>query len=99
LACELGSAGPRLAPLAFLKEAAYSTAHGKASASVQPESAMSNPSVNKRQKEKSRHKQREKDVKRKQRRDDRANRAPGESSLDTAIAHIVPGPQPPTDES
>ena len=61
---------------------------------------MSNASVNKRQKEKSRQdKQREKDVKRKQRRDDRANRAPGESSLDTAIAHIVPGPQPPTDES
>jgi hypothetical protein len=59
---------------------------------------MSNPSVNKRQKEKNRQdKQREKDAKRKQRRDERANRTPGESSLDDAIAHIVPGPQP-TDE-
>jgi hypothetical protein len=56
---------------------------------------MSNPSVKKRQKEKSRQdQQREKDVKRKQRRDERANRAPGESSLDKAIADIVPGPQP-----
>jgi hypothetical protein len=60
---------------------------------------MSNPSVNKRQKEKSRQdKQREKDAKRKQRRDERANRDPGESSLDRAIADIVPGPQPRTDE-
>ena len=63
---------------------------------------MSNPSVNKRQKEKNRQdKQREKDAKRKQRRDDRANRqtGTGESSLDRAIADIVPGPQPPPDES
>jgi hypothetical protein len=61
---------------------------------------MSNPSVNKRQKEKSRQdKQREKDQKRKQRRDDRANRPPGESSLDRAIADIVPGPQPPSDDT
>jgi hypothetical protein len=61
---------------------------------------MSNPSVNKRQKEKNRQdKQREKDAKRKQRRDDRANRPAGESSLDRAIADIVPGPQPPPDES
>ena len=56
---------------------------------------MSNPSVNKRQKEKNRQdKQREKDARRKQRRDERANRPEGESSLDRAIADIVPGPQP-----
>jgi hypothetical protein len=61
---------------------------------------MSNPSVNKRQKEKSRQdKQREKDQKRKQRRDERAQRPPGESSLDRAIADIVPGPQPPSDDT
>jgi hypothetical protein len=61
---------------------------------------MSNPSVNKRQKEKSRQdKQRDKDARRKQRRDERANRPAGESSLDKAIADIVPGPQPPGDES
>jgi hypothetical protein len=61
---------------------------------------MSNPSVNKRQKEKSRQdKQREKDARRKQRRDERANRPPGESSLDRAIADIVPGPQPPSDDT
>jgi hypothetical protein len=61
---------------------------------------MGNPSVNKRQKEKSRQdKQRDKDARRKQRRDERANRPSGESSLDKAIADIVPGPQPPEDES
>ena len=61
---------------------------------------MSNPSVNKRQKEKSRQdKQREKDQKRKQRRDERAQRPPGESSLDRAIADIVPGPQPPSEDT
>jgi len=61
---------------------------------------MSNPSVNKRQKEKNRQdKQRGKDAKRRQRRDEKANRAPGESSLDKAIADIVPGPQPPADDS
>ena len=60
---------------------------------------MSNPSVNKRQKEKNRQdKQREKEQKRRQRRDDRASRTPGMSSLDKAIADIVPGPQP-VDES
>jgi hypothetical protein len=57
---------------------------------------VSNPSVQKRQKEKNRKdKQREKDARRKQRRDERAQRLPGESSLDQAIADIVPGPQPP----
>ena len=42
---------------------------------------------------------RDKDAKRKLRRDDRANRPPGESSLDRAIADIVPGPQPPSEDS
>jgi hypothetical protein len=61
---------------------------------------MSNPSINKRQKEKNRQdRQREKDAKRKQRREERANREPGESSLDRAIADIVPGPQPQPEES
>jgi hypothetical protein len=61
---------------------------------------MSNPSVNKRQKEKNRQdKQREKDAKRKQRRDDKPKLPPGESSLDRAIADIVPGPQPIVDDS
>jgi hypothetical protein len=61
---------------------------------------MSNPSVNKRQKEKNRQdKQREKEAKRKQRREERDNRPAGESSLDRAIADIVPGPQPPTEDS
>ena len=61
---------------------------------------MSNPSANKRQKEKNRQdKQREKDAKRKMRRDEKASRPEGESSLDRAIADIVPGPQPLPDES
>jgi hypothetical protein len=56
---------------------------------------MSNPSVNKRQKEKNRQdKQREKDAKRKQRREERAQRPPGETGVDPDIADIVPGPQP-----
>ncbi len=56
---------------------------------------MSNPSVNKRQKEKNRQdKQREKDAKRKQRREERDNRPAGETGIDPDIAHIVPGPQP-----
>lgn len=59
----------------------------------------SNTTFQKRQKEKNRlDKRQEKDAKRKQRRDERANREPGESSLDRAIADIVPGPQPRTDE-
>jgi hypothetical protein len=61
---------------------------------------MSNPSVNKRQKEKSRKdKQLQKDARRKQRRDERANRPPGEWNLDKAIADIVPGTQHPMDDS
>jgi hypothetical protein len=60
---------------------------------------MSNPSANKRQKEKHRQdKQRAKDEKRKQRREERANRPPGESTIDQSIAHIVPGPQPPAED-
>jgi hypothetical protein len=60
---------------------------------------MSNPSVNKRQKEKNRQdRQREKEAKRRQRRDEKASRPPGESSLDREIAHIVPGPQPPPED-
>jgi hypothetical protein len=61
---------------------------------------MSSPSISKRQKEKNRQdKQRDKDAKRKQRRDDRGNRPKGTSTLDAEIAGIVPGPQPPTEES
>jgi hypothetical protein len=57
------------------------------------------PGVNKRQKEKNRQdKQREKGATRKQRRHDRASRPAGESSLDQAIADIVPGPQPPSED-
>ena len=61
---------------------------------------MSNPSVNKRQKERARaEKQREKAVKRQQRKEEK-ERKPDESSggaVDPDIAHIVPGPQPPPD--
>jgi hypothetical protein len=60
---------------------------------------MSNPSVNKRQKEKNRQdRQREKDAKRRQRRDERANRPAGEAGVDPDIAGIVPGPQPPAED-
>ncbi|HMI86879.1 MAG TPA: hypothetical protein VK550_22450 [Polyangiaceae bacterium] len=56
--------------------------------------------MNKRQKEKNRQdKHRDKDAKRRQRRDDRANRPAGESSLDKAIADIIPGPQPIPDDT
>lgn len=58
---------------------------------------MSNPSVNKRQKERQRQeRQREKSAKREERKREKENRpaggAPGE---DPDIAGIVPGPQPP----
>jgi hypothetical protein len=60
---------------------------------------MGNPSVNKRQKEQLRkEKQRDKDVKRQQRKDDRDKRAPGEEGIDPDIAGIVPGPQAPPSE-
>lgn len=60
---------------------------------------MSNPSVNKRQKEKNRQdKQREKQAKRQQRKNERGptDASPG---VDPDIAGIVPGPQPPVDPS
>jgi hypothetical protein len=61
---------------------------------------MSNPSVNKRQKEKNRQdRQREKDAKRRQRREERANRPAAQGGVDPDIADIVPGPQPPADDS
>ena len=60
---------------------------------------MGNPSVNKRQKEQARkEKQRDKDVKRQQRKDDRDKKGPGEDGIDPDIAGIVPGPQPQPDE-
>lgn len=55
----------------------------------------SNPSVNKRNRERDRQNhQRDKDALRKQRRDERAQRPPGEPGVDPDIAGIVPGPQP-----
>lgn len=61
---------------------------------------MGNPSLNKRQRERSRQeKQREKEAKRQQRKQEKADRpgtsAPGE---DPDIAGIVPGPQPPAED-
>jgi hypothetical protein len=54
-----------------------------------------NPSTKKRQREKELQDRRvEKAVIKKQRRDERANRAPGEPGIDPDIAGIVPGPQP-----
>ena len=54
---------------------------------------------NKRQREQNRlDKQREKELRRRQRRDDRQQRAPTEAGVDPDIAGIVPGPQPPGDE-
>jgi hypothetical protein len=56
----------------------------------------SNTTFQKRQKERARQdRQREKDVQRKQRRDERAvPRAAGEPGVDPDIAGIIPGPQP-----
>lgn len=56
---------------------------------------MSNPSVNKRQKEKNRQdKAREKEMRRQQRRNDKPEREVGPDGIDPDIAGIVPGPQP-----
>ena len=56
---------------------------------------MSNPSVNKRQKEKNRQdRAREKLEQRKQRRDNKPERGPTETGEDPDIAGIIPGPQP-----
>jgi len=55
----------------------------------------SNPTQQKRQREKDRQShQREKDALKKQRRDERAQRPPGEPGVDPDIAGIIPGPQP-----
>ncbi len=60
---------------------------------------MSNPSVNKRQKERNRQdKQREKEAKRAQRKREKADRGPTDPGVDPDIAGIVPGPQPPLDD-
>lgn len=56
---------------------------------------MSNPSVNKRLKERMRQeKQREKAAKRQDRAREKANRPDGPAGEDPDIAGIVPGPQP-----
>jgi hypothetical protein len=55
----------------------------------------SNPTFQKRQKERARQeKQREKDAERKQRRDQKTPRVAGEPGVDPDIAGIIPGPQP-----
>jgi hypothetical protein len=60
---------------------------------------VSNPTINKRQKEKNRQdKAREKEARRQQRRADKAQRTPAEEGVDPDIAGIVPGPQPPPPE-
>ena len=56
---------------------------------------MSNPSVNKRQKERQRQeRQREKVAKRQDRQKDKAARPEGPAGEDPDIAGIIPGPQP-----
>jgi hypothetical protein len=55
----------------------------------------SNPTLQKRQREKERQsRQREKEALRRQRREERAQRPPGEPGVDPDIAGIIPGPQP-----
>ena len=61
---------------------------------------MSNPRASKRQKEQARQeKQRDKVAKRQQRKVDRSNRETPEEGVDPQIAGIVPGPQPPEEET
>ena len=56
---------------------------------------MANPSMNKRLKERQRQeKQREKAAKRLERKAEKAERPAAEAGVDPDIAHIVPGPQP-----
>lgn len=56
---------------------------------------MANPSMNKRLKERQRQeKQREKAAKRMERKAEKADRPTAEGGVDPDIAHIVPGPQP-----
>jgi hypothetical protein len=60
---------------------------------------MSNISALKRQRERARQDlQRDKEAKRKQRREAKANRPAGVAGEDPDIAGIVPGPQPPAEE-
>ncbi len=60
---------------------------------------MSNPSVNKRLKERNRQdKQKEKEAKREQRKQEKGQRPVTEGGEDPDIAGIVPGPQPLPDE-
>lgn len=57
------------------------------------------PTLQKRQREKARRsRQEEKDALRKQRRESRVERPPGEPGVDPDIAGIVPGPQPILDD-
>ena len=61
---------------------------------------MSNPSVNKRLKERNRQdKQKEKEAKREQRKNEKVPRSVGAGGEDPDIAGIVPGPQPLPDEA
>ena len=61
---------------------------------------MSNVSALKRLRERARQDhQRDKDLKRKQRRADRNNKPPVADGEDPDIAGIVPGPQPPSEDS
>ena len=60
---------------------------------------MSNPSVNKRLKERNRQdKQKEKEAKREQRKQDKSQRPTSTTGEDPDIAGIIPGPQPLPDE-
>jgi len=60
---------------------------------------MSNPSVNKRQKERNRQdKQREKEALKQQRKQEKVPRAAGEAGEDPDLAGMVAGPQPIPDE-
>jgi hypothetical protein len=60
---------------------------------------VSNPSIQKRQKERERQeRQRAKAEKRKLRKEEKAVRGPAEDGIDPDIAGIVPGPQPPPED-
>jgi hypothetical protein len=60
---------------------------------------LSNPSIQKRQKERERQERaRAKAEKRKTRKDEKETRAPTEDGVDPDIAGIVPGPQPPAED-
>ena len=61
---------------------------------------MSNPSVQKRQKERLRQeRQKEKEAERKRRKEEKASRPPGEPGVDPDLVGIVPGPQPPMEDA